>query len=187
RGVSLAFVSLHLYDTATREVREFVPLEAGRASICLCGATVQAPPHIGHIRSGVNFDVLRRWLLRSGYDVMFCRNVTDIDDKIIRVAAEEGVPWFVVAERNQRAFTWAYDTLGCLPPTVEPRATGHVPEMIELMQRLIDRGHAYASGGDVYFDVLSWADQYGKLSNQKLDNMRAAADTDDESKKRDPR
>jgi cysteinyl-tRNA synthetase len=180
-------VSLHLYDTATREVREFVPLEAGRASIYLCGATVQAPPHIGHIRSGVNFDVLRRWLLRSGYDVMFCRNVTDIDDKIIRVAAEEGVPWFVVAERNQRAFTWAYDTLGCLPPTVEPRATGHVPEMIELMQRLIDRGHAYASGGDVYFDVLSWADQYGKLSNQKLDNMRAAADTDDESKKRDPR
>ncbi|MER7366823.1 cysteine--tRNA ligase [Nonomuraea wenchangensis] len=180
-------MSLHIYDTSTRAIREFVPVEAGRASIYLCGATVQAPPHIGHIRSGVNFDVLRRWLARSGYDVTFCRNVTDIDDKIIRVAAEEGVPWFVVAERNQRAFTWAYDTLGCLPPTVEPRATGHVPEMITLMQRLIDRGHAYASGGDVYFDVRSWADHYGSLSNQKLENMRGAGDTDDESCKRDPR
>ncbi|MFD1537460.1 cysteine--tRNA ligase [Nonomuraea guangzhouensis] len=180
-------MSLHIYDTSARATREFVPVEAGRASIYLCGATVQAPPHVGHIRSGVNFDVLRRWLLRSGYEVTFCRNVTDIDDKIIRVAAEDGVPWFTVAERNQRAFTWAYDTLGCLPPTVEPRATGHVPEMIVLMQRLIDRGHAYASGGDVYFDVVSYEDRYGTLSNQKLANMRPAADTDDESCKRDPR
>ncbi|GAA2365598.1 cysteine--tRNA ligase [Nonomuraea africana] len=180
-------MSLHLYDTSTRAIREFVPVEAGRASIYLCGATVQAPPHIGHIRSGVNFDVLRRWMTRSGYDVTFCRNVTDIDDKIIRVAAAEGVPWFVIAERNQRAFSWAYDTLGCLPPTVEPRATGHVPEMITLMQRLIERGHAYASGGDVYFNVQSYASEYGKLSNQKLENMRAAGDTDDESCKRDPR
>ncbi|MFI6293476.1 cysteine--tRNA ligase [Nonomuraea sp. NPDC050790] len=180
-------MSLHLYDTSTRAIREFVPVEAGRASIYLCGATVQAPPHVGHIRSGVNFDVLRRWLTRSGYDVTFCRNVTDIDDKIIRVSAEEGVPWFVVAERNQRAFTWAYDTLGCLPPTVEPRATGHVPEMITLMERLIERGHAYASGGDVYFDVRSYADRYGSLSNQRLENMRPAFDCDDDSHKRDPR
>ncbi|MET8007081.1 cysteine--tRNA ligase [Nonomuraea glycinis] len=180
-------MSLHLYDTSARAIREFVPVQAGRASLYLCGATVQAPPHIGHIRSGVNFDVLRRWLTRSGYDVTFCRNVTDIDDKIIRVAAAEGVPWFVVAERNQRAFTWAYDTLGCLPPTVEPRATGHVPEMIVLMERLIERGHAYAAGGDVYFNVMSYEQEYGKLSNQKLANMRAAADTDDESCKGDPR
>ncbi|WP_327108763.1 cysteine--tRNA ligase [Nonomuraea glycinis] len=180
-------MSLHLYDTSARAIREFVPVQAGRASLYLCGATVQAPPHIGHIRSGVNFDVLRRWLTRSGYDVTFCRNVTDIDDKIIRVAAAEGVPWFVVAERNQRAFTWAYDTLGCLPPTVEPRATGHVPEMIVLMERLIERGHAYAAGGDVYFNVMSYEQEYGKLSNQKLANMRGAADTDDESCKGDPR
>ncbi|GIH29510.1 cysteine--tRNA ligase [Acrocarpospora phusangensis] len=180
-------MSLNLYDTSTRTVREFVPIEPGRVSIYLCGATVQAPPHIGHIRSGVNFDVLRRWLSRQGYDVTFCRNVTDLDDKIIRVAADEGVPWFVVAERNQRAFTWAYDQLGCLPPTVEPRAMGHVPEMIELMHRLIDKGHAYASGGDVYFDVRTYADRYGKLSNQKLENMLAAADTDADSAKRDPR
>ncbi|MFD8531275.1 cysteine--tRNA ligase [Streptosporangium canum] len=180
-------MSLHLYDTSVRTVREFVPVEPGRASIYLCGATVQAPPHIGHIRSGVNFDVLRRWMVRSGYEVTFCRNVTDIDDKIIRVAADEGVPWFVVAERNQRAFTWAYEVLGCLPPTVEPRATGHVPEMIELMERLIAAGHAYASSGDVYFDVMSYADRYGSLSNQRLENMRAAGDTDTDSCKRDPR
>ena len=125
-------------------------------------------------------------MTRSGYEVTFCRNVTDIDDKIIRVAATEDVPWFVVAERNQRAFTWAYEVLGCLPPTVEPRATGHVPEMIELMQRLIAAGHAYAAEGDVYFDVMSYADRYGSLSNQKLENMRAAGDTETDCK-RDPR
>lgn len=180
-------MSLHLYDTSVRTVREFVAVESGRASIYLCGATVQAPPHIGHVRSGVNFDVLRRWMVRSGYQVTFCRNVTDIDDKIIRVAAAEGVPWFVVAERNQRAFTWAYQVLGCLPPTVEPRATGHVPEMIELMERLIAAGHAYASGGDVYFDVMSYADRYGSLSNQRLENLRGAGDTENDSAKRDPR
>ena len=180
-------MSLYLHDTSTRTVREFVPVKPGRVSIYLCGATVQAPPHIGHIRSGVNFDVLRRWLTHLGYDVWLCRNVTDIDDKIIRVAAEEGVPWFVVAERNYRHFTWAYDALGCLPPTVEPRATGHIPEMIELMARLIDKGHAYAAGGDVYFDVRSYADRYGELSNQKLENMRPAADTDTDTHKRDPR
>ncbi|TQM77145.1 cysteine--tRNA ligase [Thermopolyspora flexuosa] len=180
-------MSLYLHDTSTRTVREFVPVEPGRVSIYLCGATVQAPPHIGHIRSGLNFDVLRRWLMHLGYDVWLCRNVTDIDDKIIRVAAEEGVPWFVVAERNYRLFTWAYDALGCLPPTVEPRATGHIPEMIELMARLIDKGHAYAAGGDVYFDVRSYAERYGELSNQKLENMRPAADTDTDTHKRDPR
>ena len=122
-------------------------------SIYLCGATVQAPPHIGHIRSGVAFDVSVRWLKASGYEVTFFRNVTDIDDKIIREAADGSVPWWSVAERNERAFNRAYDVLGCLPPDVEPRATGHIPEMIELMRRLIDGGHAYAAGGDVYFDV----------------------------------
>ncbi|MCW2882208.1 MAG: Cysteine--tRNA ligase [Sphaerisporangium sp.] len=180
-------MSLRLYDTSTRAVRDFVPIQPGRVSIYLCGATVQAPPHIGHIRSGVNFDVMRRWLTRSDYEVSFCRNVTDLDDKIIRVAAEEGVPWFVVAERNQRAFTWAYDILGCLPPTVEPRAMGHIPEMIELIHRLIDKGHAYAVSGDVYFDVMSYAERYGRLSNQRPENMRAAGDTDTDSAKRDPR
>ena len=169
-------MSLRLYDTLRRSVHPFEPVVAGRVGIYLCGATVQAPPHIGHIRSGVNFDVLRRYLEFSGLSVTFCRNVTDIDDKIIRVAAEEGVPWWQVAARNERAFAWAYETLGCLPPTVEPRATGHVPEMIALMHRLQDKGHAYAAGGDVYFDVRSYLD-YGVLSRQQIDKMRPSEDT----------
>ena len=167
-------------------MREFSPLQPGKVSLYLCGATVQAPPHIGHIRSGVNFDILVRWLRASAYEVTYCRNVTDIDDKILRTAAQEGVQWWAVAERNQRAFTRAYDALGCEPPDVEPRATGHIPEMIVLMQRLIDAGHAYASQGDVYFDVSSLP-EYGSLSGQRLDHMRAANDTDDETAKRDPR
>ncbi|MGQ4270049.1 cysteine--tRNA ligase [Nocardiopsis changdeensis] len=182
-------MSLRFYDTSARQVRDFVPLREGHASLYLCGATVQAPPHIGHIRSGVNFDILRRWLTYKGYEVTFCRNVTDIDDKIIRVAADEGVPWWQVTERNQRAFTHAYDVLGCLPPTVEPRATGHVPEMVELMQRLIDAGHAYAAddgSGDVYFDVRSFP-PYGDLSNQRLEQVQPAADSDPDRDKRDPR
>ncbi|MEV2274601.1 cysteine--tRNA ligase [Nocardiopsis sp. NPDC049922] len=180
-------MSLRFYDTSARQVREFVPLREGCASLYLCGATVQAPPHIGHIRSGVNFDILRRWLTHLGYDVTFCRNVTDIDDKIINVAAAEGVHWWKVSERNQRAFTEAYDVLGCLPPTVEPRATGHVPEMIELMRRLIDVGHAYAAedgSGDVYFDVGSYG-AYGELSNQRPDQMEDSAERGRD--KRDPR
>jgi cysteinyl-tRNA synthetase len=179
-------VTLRLHDTGTRSVREFTPLHSGKVSLYLCGATVQAPPHIGHIRSGVTFDILVRWLRASGYAVTFCRNVTDIDDKILHVAMHEEVPWWAVAERNQRAFTSAYDALGCLPPDVEPRATGHVPEMIVLMQRLIESGHAYATEGDVYFDVGSFPD-YGALSGQRPDRMLAADDVVDSAYKRDPR
>ena len=185
-GGSLGGVTLRLHDTATRTVREFSPLVPGKVTLYLCGATVQAPPHIGHIRSGVNFDILVRWLKASGYQVTFCRNVTDIDDKIIRVAAQENVPWWAVAQRNERAFSRAYDILGCLPPDVEPRATGHVPQMITLMRRLIDSGHAYAAGGDVYFDVTSFP-QYGALSGQRLDHMRPAEDTEIADDKRDQR
>jgi cysteinyl-tRNA synthetase len=179
-------VTLRLYDTATRAVREFTSAEPGRASLYLCGATVQAPPHIGHIRSGVSFDILVRWLKASGYEVTFCRNVTDIDDKILRVAAGEGVPYWLVAQRNERAFARAYEALGCLPPDVEPRATGHVPEMIGLMRRLIASGHAYAAGGDVYFDVSSYPG-YGQLSGQRPEQMQPAGDTENADAKRDPR
>jgi cysteinyl-tRNA synthetase len=178
-------VALRFYDTASRSVRDFVPLEEGRVGIYLCGATVQAPPHVGHIRSGVAFDVIRRWLSARGLDVTFVRNVTDIDDKIIHNAGHEDVPYWVVAMRNERAFTRAYDVLGCLSPTYEPRATGHIPEIIELMQRLIDLDHGYSAGGDVYFDVRSFAD-YGRLSGQKIDDMLAAADSESLAK-RDPR
>jgi cysteinyl-tRNA synthetase len=179
-------MTLRLHDTASRTVRDFLPVTPGKVGLYLCGATVQAPPHIGHIRSGVSFDILVRWLRVSGLEVTFCRNVTDIDDKILRTAAAEGSPWWAVAERNQRAFTRAYDVLGCLPPDVEPRATGHIPEMIALIRRLIDSGHAYAAGGGVYFDVSSYP-AYGELSGQRPEHMRAADDVEGESAKRDPR
>jgi cysteinyl-tRNA synthetase len=176
-------VSLRLYDTGSRRQREFVPINPGQVSLYLCGATVQAAPHIGHVRSAVAFDVLIRWLAASGHDVVLCRNVTDIDDKILNVAAETGLPWWRVAERNQRLFSDAYAALGCLPPTVEPRATGHVPEMIMLMRRLIDSGHAYAVDGDVYFAVRSFP-EYGALSGQDPANLNQGETEVDN--KRDP-
>ena len=163
-------MALRLYDTKTRTTRDFAPVQSGAASIYVCGPTVQSPPHVGHARSAVAFDILRRWLTASGYDVTFLRNVTDIDDKILHNAGHEDIPWWALATRNTRAFTSAYDALNVLPPTGEPRATGHVPEMITLMQRLIDAGHAYAAGGDVYFDVRSFP-SYGALSGQQPDQM----------------
>jgi len=177
---------LHLYDTATRAKRPFEPLEPGKASIYLCGLTVQGPPHIGHVRNWVNMDILRRWLEHSGHEVTFVRNVTDIDDKIIAKSTAEDMPWWALAFRNEREIITAEQALGVLTPTYEPRATGHVPEMIELMHRLIERGHAYVADGDVYFDVRSYP-AYGSLSGQKVDEMQAAGDSVGDARKRDPR
>jgi cysteinyl-tRNA synthetase len=178
--------SLSLYDTLTRTTSEFVPLKKGEVGIYLCGATVQAPPHIGHVRSGVNFDILRRWLTKSGYNVTFIRNVTDIDDKILHKAVHEEMPWWAVAMKYERAFSDAYAALNVLPPTYEPRATGHVTQMIELMQLLIEKGAAYAPGnGDVYLEVRKLS-SYLTLSRQKLDDLQPAADAD-ETYKKDPR
>jgi cysteinyl-tRNA synthetase len=179
-------VTLRLHDTAARAVRAFQPITPGQVSIYVCGATVQDVPHIGHMRSAVCFDILIRWLEACGYSVTYCRNVTDVDDKILRVADAEGIAWWALAERNQRAFSHDYDVLGCRAPDVEPRATGHIPEMVALMGRLIDRGHAYTAGGDVYFDVGA-ADGYGSLSGQRLTDMRPAEDTGSSAGKRDPR
>ncbi|HEX6248745.1 MAG TPA: cysteine--tRNA ligase [Nocardioidaceae bacterium] len=181
-------MTLRFYDSASREVRDFAPLEDGRAGIYLCGLTVQSEPHVGHVRSAVNFDVLRRWLVAQGYDVTFIRNVTDIDDKILTKAAEQGRPWYNLAYLMKRELDRAYDALNVLPPTYEPLATGHVPEMIELIEQLIARGHAYAAtdgSGDVYFDVMSWP-SYGELSGQKVEEMEPAEDADPRGK-RDPR
>ncbi len=179
-------MTLKLYDTATRATRDFVPLRPGQASIYVCGATVQGAPHIGHLRSGLNFDILRRWLSYRGYDVTLVRNVTDIDDKIIAKAAEAGRPWWAHAALFEQAFRDGYAILGCLPPTVEPRATGHITEMITLMQQLIDLGHAYAADGDVYFDVRSFP-AYGALSGQKIDEVEPAGDSVGDDRKHDPR
>ena len=178
--------SLNLYDTKSRSISAFKPIKKGEVGIYLCGATVQAPPHIGHIRSGVNFDILRRWLIASGYKVNFIRNVTDIDDKILHKAVHEEIPWWQVAQKYERAFTDAYNWLNVLPPTYEPRATGHITQMIDLIYKLIENGSAYAPGnGDVYLEVRKFKN-YLELSNQKLDDLLVSDDADLKFKK-DPR
>ena len=178
--------SLSFYDTKSRKLSVFKPIKKGEVGIYLCGATVQAPPHIGHIRSGVNFDILRRWLIASGYKVTFIRNVTDIDDKIIHNAGHEEITWWQVAAKYERAFTDAYNNLNVLPPTAEPRATGHITQMIELIGKLIENGSAYAPGnGDVYLEVRK-VKNYLDLSNQKLDDLLVADDADLKFKK-DPK
>lgn len=181
-------MTLRLHDTATREVRDFVPLEEGKAGIYVCGLTVQSEPHVGHVRSAVNFDVLRRWLTASGYTVHFIRNVTDIDDKILAKAAEQDRPWYNLAYAMHAELTTALASINVLPPTYEPGATGTIPEMLELISQLIERGHAYPAedgSGDVYFDVRSWA-AYGELTRQGIDDMEPATDADPRGK-RDPR
>ncbi len=181
-------MTLRFHDSATSAVRDFAPLREGKASLYYCGATVQGEPHIGHVRSALAFDQLTRWLTISGYDVTVVRNVTDIDDKILVKAEENNEPWWALAYRFEQAFEDAYDALGILKPTYEPRATGHIPEMHALIHTLIERGHAYPAlddSGDVYFDVRSWK-QYGSLTHQNIDDMQAAPDADPRGK-RDPR
>ncbi|MCL2653088.1 MAG: cysteine--tRNA ligase [Propionibacteriaceae bacterium] len=181
-------MSFQIYDEATGAVVPFEPIRPGEASIYHCGLTVQSAPHLGHIRKEVVFDVLRRWLAASGYAVRVVANVTDIDDKILNKSASLGMAWYELAYTNELALHRAYQALGCLPPNYEPRATGHIPEMIELVTRLIDAGHAYAAddgSGDVYFDVKSWSD-YGELTRQKADDMMQSEDGDTRGK-RDPR
>ncbi|MDQ3165293.1 MAG: cysteine--tRNA ligase [Actinomycetota bacterium] len=181
-------MSIRLYDTATRQLRDFVPLRPGRVGIYHCGLTVQAAPHVGHIRKEVVFDVLRRWLEHRGYAVTVIANLTDIDDKVLIKSAEQGREWWALAYANERMLHEAYDILGCEPATYEPRATGHVPEMLELIDTLLEKGHAYAAedgSGDVYFDVRSWPG-YGELSRQRIDDMEPAADADPRGK-REPR
>ncbi|HEX2705135.1 MAG TPA: cysteine--tRNA ligase, partial [Candidatus Lustribacter sp.] len=182
-------MTLRLFDTATRGLRDFVPQTPGKAGIYICGLTTQGLPHIGHLRFTVAFDVLRRWLETGhGYDVTLIRNVTDIDDKILAKSAHAGVDWFALSYANERATSAALDLLGVRPATYEPRATGHVPEMVELMDALVERGHAYAAddgSGDVYFDVTSWP-RYGELSHQAIEDMAPSEDADPRGK-RDPR
>ena len=176
---------LRLHDTATRESRDFVPLHDGKVGIYVCGLTVQSEPHVGHVRSAVNFDVLRRWLTATGYDVHFIRNVTDIDDKILAKADEQGRPWYNLAYAMHAELTKALASINVLPPTYEPGATGTIPEMLELISVLIERGHAYPAddgSGDVYFDVRSWP-QYGELTRQGLDDMEPASDADPRGKR----
>jgi cysteinyl-tRNA synthetase len=188
-------VSLRLFDSATREPRDFVPLVEGQAGLYVCGATPQAQPHIGHMRSAIAFDVLRRWLERSGLTVTLIRNVTDIDDKILATSQAAGAPWWAHAFAHELAFGRAYDLLNVRRPTYEPRATGHITDQLALVERLLAAGHAYVSpdgSGDVYFDVRSYP-EYGSLTRQRLDDLAPAEDSesgesgDELARKRDPR
>ncbi len=169
-------MTLRLYDTATRSVRPLEPLRPGHVGVYVCGPTVQAGPHVGHLRSAVALDVLHRWLRESGLEVTFVRNVTDVDDKIIHDAAHADEPWWALATRNTRAFERAYDTVQCLPPTAEPRVTGQLGEIVTLVEELVRRGSAYESGGDVYLSVRS-VPSYGALSGQSPDALRASDKT----------
>ena len=178
-------MTLRLFDSATRSVGDFAPLEPGKVGIYLCGATVQSAPHIGHMRAAVAFDVLRRWLERGGVRVTMIRNVTDVGDTIFAKADAAGLPWWEWALTNERLFTSGYDALGNLPPAYEPRATGHIPEMLALIAQLMDSGHAYERDGSVYFDVRSFP-AYGSLTNQALEDLAPAEDSTD-APKRDPR
>ena len=158
---------LRIYDSAVRELRSFVPLTPGRVSIYVCGPTVQSAPHIGHLRSALVYDLWRRWLTHRGYAVTLVRNVTDVDDKVLDLATETE-PWWARAYRVETEFARSYAALGVLPPTHEPRTSGHIPQALTLIERLLRRGHAYVAGdgsGDVYFDVSSWR-AYGKLTRQ---------------------
>lgn len=189
---------MRFYDSASATIREFEPVVPDEARIYYCGATVQGEPHLGHIRSALVFDQLSRWMRYRGLKVTTVRNVTDIDDKILAKSADSMQPgfegefpneqWWALAYRFEKVFARAYAALGIDPPTYEPRATGHIPEMFALIQRLIDRGHAYPAlddSGDVYFDVRSW-EKYGSLTNQSIDDMQDSADADPRGK-RDPR
>ncbi|MBC7297965.1 MAG: cysteine--tRNA ligase [Demequina sp.] len=178
-------MTLRLFDTATREERDLVPVVPGHVGIYLCGPTVQSSPHVGHLRSAVAMDVLQRWLERSGVTVTLVRNVTDIDDKTLTKAAEAGVDWWAWALRFEREFQAAYAAVGVKPPAAEPRATGHIPEIVALIATLVDSGHAYEKDGSVYFDVHSYS-AYGSLTNQGLDDLTPAPDAPPEDK-RDPR
>lgn len=182
-----------IYDSRTQSVVDFEPRGAGRVGMYVCGPTVQSSPHIGHLRSALVYDQMRRWFAATGHDVTLIRNVTDIDDKVLdnaRIGQEAGgsEEWWALAYRVEREFTAAYEALGVLAPTYEPRATANVSQMIELIELLIERGHAYPAAdgsASVYFDTGSWA-EYGALTRQRRDQMEDAADSEPVGK-RDPR
>ncbi|GGE83482.1 cysteine--tRNA ligase [Mycetocola zhadangensis] len=177
-------MAIQLYDSRAQALRDFVPLDPGKVGIYVCGPTVQSSPHIGHLRSALVYDQLRRWFNYSGYDVTLVRNVTDIDDKVL-ANASESENWWALAYRMELEFTAGYRALGILAPTYEPRATASIQQMHSIIATLIENGHAYQANdgsGDVYFDVRNWSN-YGELTRQAIDNMEAATDADPRAKR----
>ena len=178
-------MSLSLFDSKAQAVRAFTPIVPGQVGIYLCGPTVQGAPHVGHLRSALVYDQLRRWLSVRGHNVTLVRNVTDIDDKVLENAKTSGEQWWALAYRYEIEFNRAYAALGILPPTYEPRATAAIPEMLEIIQRLIDNGYAYVAedgSANVYFAAGKWA-KYGELTNQKITDMDIAEDADPRGKR----
>ena len=181
-------MTIRLYDSRAQALVDFEPLVPGQVGLYVCGPTVQSSPHIGHLRSALVYDLWRRWFTYRGLDVTLVRNVTDIDDKILALAAGTDEQWWARAYRYELEFTAGYQALGILAPTYEPRATASISEMQQIVERLIERGHAYAAddaSGDVYFDTASWP-AYGALTRQDVADMASAADADPRGK-RDPR
>jgi cysteinyl-tRNA synthetase len=177
---------LKLYNDLSNRKETFQPLEAGKVRMYVCGMTVYDLCHLGHARVMVVFDVVYRYLRASGYEVNYVRNITDIDDKIINRANEKGVPFSELTEEFIQAMHQDADALGVLRPTDEPKATRHMDEILAMISRLIDKGHAYAvDNGDVYYDVRSFPD-YGKLSGKSIEDLRAGARVEPGDAKRDP-
>ncbi|MGP3534826.1 cysteine--tRNA ligase [Microbacterium sp. RD1] len=180
-------MTVRIYDTKAQALRDFTPVDPENVTMYVCGPTVQSGPHIGHVRAALSFDILRRWLSHRFGRVTFVRNVTDIDDKVL-ANATDAEPWWALAYRMELEFSRAYGAVGILPPTYEPRATASIPQMQEIIARLIEAGHAYAAdpasdaAGDVYFDVRSWP-SYGSLTRQSVDAMEAAGDADPRGKR----
>ena len=182
-------MSLSLFDSKAQAVRAFTPIVPGQVGIYLCGPTVQGAPHVGHLRSALVYDQLRRWLTVRGNDVTLVRNVTDIDDKVLDNAKQSGEQWWALAYRFGIEFNRAYSALGILAPTYEPRATAAIPEMIEIIQRLIANGYAYVAedgSANVYFAASKWAD-YGELTNQRIADMVSASDDSEDADSRGKR
>jgi cysteinyl-tRNA synthetase len=178
-------VTVRLYDTLERRKVELEPRDEGRVSMYVCGPTVYNHIHIGNARTFLSFDVIRRYLEYRGFDVTFVRNITDVDDKIIAAAAEEDVDASEVAERYTAAFQAAMAALGMEPPTIEPRATETIGQMIEMTESLVASGNAYEADGDVYFSVRSFPG-YGRLSGRDVDELRSGARVEVDERKRDP-
>ncbi len=180
-------MTLQLFDSRSQSLREFKPLNNGQVGIYLCGPTVQSAPHLGHLRSALVYDQLRRWLEAGGLKVTLIRNVTDIDDKVLENSKKENLQWWELAFRYEQLFADSYRRLDIEAPTYEPRATANIIEMVELIQLLIEKGHAYQVEGsaDVYFSASSWK-AYGELTNQKQDDLIDDSEAQDRGKK-DPR
>ncbi len=178
-------MSIRIYDGRRRRKKEFEPVHNDYVGMYVCGMTVQDKPHIGHMYAAIAGDTMRRYLEYRGYNVRYIYNFTDVDDKIIQKANEEGIPWKDVAQRNIDAYFTYAELLGIKPASVYPRASEHIQEIIDLVARIMDKGYAYASGGDVYFAVEQYPN-YGSFSGRKLDELRAGARVEPGEKKRNP-